>query len=56
MSVYGGSSITACQVASRKGRAVPVATTDERVDEGYSLERLAVDDAGFTYARWTRIR
>ena len=22
----------------------------------YSLERLAVDDAGFTYARWTRTR
>ncbi|OOB90125.1 dihydrofolate reductase family protein [Rathayibacter sp. VKM Ac-2630] len=35
---------------------LPVATTGTAVDEGYALERLAVDDAGFTYARWTRIR
>ena len=35
---------------------LPVAATGAVVDDSYALERLAVDDAGFTYARWTRIR
>ncbi|QHC66713.1 hypothetical protein GSU68_09115 [Rathayibacter sp. VKM Ac-2759] len=33
---------------------LPVAATPAVVDEGYSLTMLAVDDSGFTYARWSR--
>ncbi|WKK71341.1 dihydrofolate reductase family protein [Rathayibacter oskolensis] len=33
---------------------LPVAATPAVVDEGYALTMLAVDDSGFTYARWSR--
>ncbi|QHC58952.1 dihydrofolate reductase family protein [Rathayibacter sp. VKM Ac-2760] len=33
---------------------LPVAATDARLDDAYSLTALAADDAGFTYARWSR--
>ncbi|KQQ00557.1 MULTISPECIES: dihydrofolate reductase family protein [unclassified Rathayibacter] len=33
---------------------LPVAATAAAVDDHYSLTMLAVDDAGFTYARWSR--
>ena len=33
---------------------LPVASTGARIDDGYALTALAADDAGFTYARWSR--
>ncbi|SMH38087.1 Pyrimidine reductase, riboflavin biosynthesis [Rathayibacter oskolensis] len=33
---------------------LPVALADRAVDDRYSLTSLAVDDSGFTYARWSR--
>lgn len=35
---------------------LPVATSGAAVDDRYELTALAADDAGFTYARWSRAR